>query len=466
MSAALLTAVIAAFAAMPASAAKRPLTTGFFDGGFSLPASDARVPRFDLAKQSGARLVRIVVPWSEVAPVAPQAGFNARNPADPGYRWQTTDDAVREARSRGLDVLLTFLSAPSWAEAPGRPGSAPAGTWRPSPAAVGDFASALARRYSGRFADPAGGILPPVRRYQVWNEPNLDNYLSPQYSGSRLRSPALYRAMLNRAYHRIKAVSRKNTVVEAGTAPFGDHRVGGRRTDPALFLREMLCVRLLNKKLRKLSCKDPAHLDAIAHHPYGVRAPDVPALSRDDVTVADASKLVKVLRFAERNRLVRPRKVKQFWVTELAWDSKPPDPDGVPAARQARWLAQSFYLLWKQGVNTITWFQVMDDAEGRGYPFTGQGGVFTVDGTPKPSADAFRFPFAAQRLDRRRVRVWTKAPRSGRVSFQRRAGSSWKTIGTARSGTSNIAFKTVRVRGRAELRALTRGVASRSYPVR
>lgn len=43
------------------------------------------------------------------------------------------------------------------------------------------------------------------------------------------------------------------------------------------------------------------------------------------------------LRRAQRSGRISPRGRKRLWVTEVSWDSSPPDPRGVPAARHARW---------------------------------------------------------------------------------------------------------------------------------
>ena len=113
----------------------------------------------------------------------------------------------------------------------------PGGTWKPDPGALADFMRALATRYSGEFGD-----LPRVRHFQVWNEPNLSFYLSPQREGEREVSPAYYREMLNAAYAAIKGVHADNQVLSAGTAPFGDKR-GDERVRPLEFLRNLLCLR-------------------------------------------------------------------------------------------------------------------------------------------------------------------------------------------------------------------------------
>ena len=53
------------------------------------------------------------------------------------------------------------------------------------------FAVAAARRYSGTFKAPDGRILPPVRHWLAWNEPNNPAFLRPQYRtvGGKLGDP-------------------------------------------------------------------------------------------------------------------------------------------------------------------------------------------------------------------------------------------------------------------------------------
>ena len=49
-----------------------------------------------------------------------------------------------------------------------------------------DFAIALAKRYKGR-----------VHYYEVWNEPNLPWFFTPQLKNGKFVSPANYRALVN-----------------------------------------------------------------------------------------------------------------------------------------------------------------------------------------------------------------------------------------------------------------------------
>jgi len=140
--------------------------------------------------------------------------------------------------------------------------------------------------------------------------------------------------------------------------------------------------------------------------------------------VPDLGKLTRVVRAAVRDRTALPARRKQLWVTEISWDSNPPDPYGVPEARHARWLEQAIETLWKQGVDVMTWFQVRDQAEGEGWQFGNQSGVFLRDGRPKRAATAFHFPFVAKRVGRG-VRYWLRAPATGTITIQTKVGGRW-----------------------------------------
>jgi len=242
--------------------------------------------------------------------------------------------------------------------------------------------------------------------------------------------------MLNAAYAGIKSVARSNLVVSAGTAPYGDPSPGGRRVMPVRFWRSLLCVE--GRRLRAVRCSRPARLDAISHHPYAVRGPRSRAVNADDAAIPDVHKLVRVVRAAVRQRRVLPQSRKRIWVTEVSWDSRPPDPRGVPAATHARWLEDSFFQLWRQGVDTITWFGVRDQPPSPSYAETYQSGVLFADGRPKLAARAFRFPFVMTRRSRGGAVAWGRAPVGGAVVIEQRRGRRWrarKTLRARRHGT-------------------------------
>jgi hypothetical protein len=428
---AILVALLATLAAAPAAQAARPLHIGFLD---SVYASDERDPWLDRTAALNADTVRIDIGWPAPAGPTRPPGFDARNPADPQYDFSRADASIVAARSRGLQVIASFTGAPAWADRPGRPASVTPGTWKPSPQALEEYGAALARRYSGTFPDPArpGQTLPRVKAFQVWNEPNLSKYLNPQWTRTRATSPKLYRGMLNGFYRGVKSVDSRARVVTAGTAPFGDPGFGGRRIPPARFWRELLCLRLSSGRLSRIGCSNPARFDVLAHHPYSIGRPRRRAINPDDVSIPDIGKLTKVLRKAESTGRALPRKRHPIWVTETSYDSRPPDPDGVPAATHARWLEEAFFLLWRQGVDTITWFQIRDQLPEPSFAATNQSGVYLADGRAKLAARAFRFPLVAERASARSHRVWGRSPLAGNLVIERRpaTSSNWQRVRT------------------------------------
>ncbi|MGH2840272.1 MAG: hypothetical protein ACRDKY_05535, partial [Solirubrobacteraceae bacterium] len=334
------------------------------------------------------------------------------------------------------------------------PATAQPGSWRPRPAAVADYGAALARRYSGRYPDPGnpGTPLPRAAGFQVWNEPNLPQYLSPQWAGNRVASAPHYRLMLNAVYRAVKAIAPRALVVTAGTAPYGDPAPGGQRVMPARFWRSVLC---LKRGVRPLPCRAPARFDVLAHHPYPHGSPRTRAAGGDDVAIADMRKLRRILRVAQRTGRALPRGPrKRLWVTEISYDSAPQDPAGVPEGRHARWMAETFYLLWRAGVDTITWFRILDAAPMPTFGETNQSGLLGLDGRPKVAARAFAFPFVAERAGRRRLRVWGRSPVAGRVRIERLRRGRWRhvrSIAAQRHGT--FLLRIPAVRGRDRLRA-------------
>ncbi len=416
-------------------------SAGFVDDpAFQSPISSVRGLWLSRAQQLGSTSVRLGVAWNTIAPSSLPSGFNASNPGDPHYDWTTLDAAIRSAAAHGQSVLLAVNRAPSWAEGPNIPSYAQPGSWEPSPRALGQFAHALALRYSGHFPDPLrpGHTLPKVSYFQAWNEPNIPLYLMPQWvrssTGAILPvSPGIYRSMLNAFYSAVKAVQPHSFVLAAGTAPYGDPP-GVNRMTPVVFDREMFCM---TPGLRPKSCPDPPHLDAIDNHPYGA-SPTLPALLPDDVRLPDTGKLWRILHAAERYHRALPAGPKTIWITELAWDTRPPDPQGISAAQQARYLALGFYESWIQGVSHLYWFMIRDPVSP---PVSLIGdGLYYADGVAKPAAQAFRFPFVAVTAPHRKVTLWGQAPAAGTVAIDKRAGSRWKQVLRLKTNADGIFY--------------------------
>jgi hypothetical protein len=442
---------------MPAAAQAGPLRLGFTDREFFQTDAIDRDIGLQRTRALRASLVRLATGWREIATSRPPTRALARDPAWPGYSWGSLDAAVIAVASQHRVPVLSFTGAPDWAEGRNRPrvsyGAQP-GTWKPSGSAYRDFAEAAARRYSGHFQG-----LPAVRYLEAWNEPNLVRYLSPQWQRRKGKlvpvSPASYRSLQNGFYNGVKAGNPRARVITAGTAPFGDPVAGGFRMPPAFFWRQVFKARV--------------KFDVLAHHPYSTGSPSHRAINPDDVAIPDLGKLTRPLRKAIRKGKVLPRRSKPLWITEVSWDTKPPDPDGVPAGKQARWVEGAFYKLWRQGVDAIVWFHLRDEARGDGYPFTYQSGVYqrgpTVDqDSPKPAVRAFRFPFTAYR-SKGVARLWGIAPKKGKLEIQVRSGGSWKHLATVRAKGGRIFSRRLPVARGKVLRAVQGNESSLTWGV-
>jgi cellulase (glycosyl hydrolase family 5) len=392
----------------------------------------------------GTQMIRVAVNWDQIAPASRPSGFSASNPNSPGYNWASVDQQVQQLTAEGFQVMLTIDGAPRWAEGPGKPSWAPAGTWEPSAADFGAFATAIARRFDGQTPG-----LPRVTLWQPWNEPNLDVYLSPQWDqnshgGFVEAAPAIYRKMLNAFYSSVKAVSSANYVITAGTAPYG-LPPGGARMGPVTFDQYLFC---LNTNDKKVGCNDPAHFNAIDHHPYGVEGPTWHAINSYDVAVPDIYKLTRVLKVAERDHTVLPAGGKSVWVTEVSWNTNPPERGGVSVTQAAHWLEQTLYVLWSQGVSHVCWYQLAD-----GGPGNYNSGVYFEGGRAKPGTTAFRFPFLTNRRNSSTVVAWGRSPAAGQLRIQRHTSHGWTVLAQFAVSQGEVFHLPLAVHGAAQLRA-------------
>jgi hypothetical protein len=159
---------------------------------------------------------------------------------------------------------------------------------------------------------------------------------------------------------------------------------------------------------------------------------------------------------ARAGHLVRPNPA--FWVTEFSWDSRPPDPQGVPSAVLSRWVADALYRMWADGVSLVTWFQVRDQPFATSYY---QSGLWYLSGKQKPALRAFRFPFLA--LPRGgRVFVWGRTPAGGqgRVAVEWSGGGAWRKVATLVPDRYGVFHALLRAPVHGRLRARVSGEAS------
>lgn len=447
---------------------------------FLSPSAEVRDEALTHARRAGASIVRIPVDWRSIVEATPAPGSDLIDPASGAYSFGTLDAAVQSVVADGFTPLLVIFDAPTFAEAPERWRYAYRGSWDPDPQALQTFATAVARRYDGSFPDPQspGAALPRVKLFQAWNEPNLPEYLEPQWIVRRGRwvafSATMYRAMLDAVYAGVKSVASADVVVSAGVAPNGDP-AGVGRTTPVQFLRAMLCLPEAH-----VSCPQPARFDVLAFHPLSVGDPDLAAASSLEVSISDAAKVMALLARAEQRHTILPAGPKSVWVTELNWESDPPARNGVPGRLQARWVSRALHRLWVAGVTLVDWQLLVDPypalplrepngavvmiSRPAGLYAPGPGGE-VAEAQPKPFLRGFALPFDPLRVDRRRVRLWALAARPGEpISLQRRTGAgTWRTIASLHADGHAILNVLTGLRGRVTLRL--RAASLTSAPV-
>src|SRR5215210_5712718 len=129
---------------MPAIAgAARQLDTGIQDPLDPNFGETDRSSVFDVVRSEGARVVRVPVTWSSIAPAEPA---NPADPEDPRYDWRWLDERVAAIHSAGLESLLVLYTAPTWARRRQPDGQR---SRVPVTSDFAAFAMAAARRYDG-----------------------------------------------------------------------------------------------------------------------------------------------------------------------------------------------------------------------------------------------------------------------------------------------------------------------------
>jgi hypothetical protein len=200
----------------------------------------------------------------------------------------------------------------------------------------------------------------------------------------------------------------------------------------------------------------PVNLDVLSHHPISLEHPPTyHAINADDAATSDIDKLRRVAHAAAQAGVLASGNL-PIWATELWWISRPPSqfPEAVSVRKQARFLEQALYVLWKQRVSAAFQYLIRDPGGNNRY----QTGLFFNDGTKKPAFTAFRFPFVTDRLSRKRVRAWGISPASGRVKIQGKQGGGWKTLERVRARNGKVF--TTNLRGKKRMRAQVGGEKS------
>ena len=366
--------------AKPVKASSRQMLIGFFDEPHTLYGEPAFY--FPILQELHAQVIRVNLYWGGKFGVANRRPFDGSDPADPAYNWSLYDRLVSFASQYGVRVLFSIYGTPSWANGGRGLNHAPA-----KPKALADFAFAAATRYSGTYPVPdgSGRLLPAVRLWLAWNEPNNPVFLSPQYKrvrrAWRIQSASAYARICRAVDQGVHETQLSGETVACGaTGPRGNNQPGSSRpsVSPIAFLQA----------LKKAGLKK-SQFDVYAHHPYYGSASEGPTsrpptlkrgLPPTAVTLANIGSLLSVL-----SRLYGS---KHLWITEYGYQTNPPDKQfGVSLDKQAAYLTQAFGIARANPrIDMMLWFMVQDEPVISGW----QSGLMTVDHTHKPAFAAFQ----------------------------------------------------------------------------
>jgi Cellulase (glycosyl hydrolase family 5) len=366
--------VISAIAA-PASFAAQRMWVGFHDDP-SFRWSNDRQALIAKSAETNATIVRLLVQWNVVAKTRPA---NGADPFDAAYNFDDIDDAVRAAQEEDQEVILTISGTPSWANGGKTPNV--------MPTRLGDytsFARAIASRYSGRFTG-----YPFVRFWAIWNEPNLQRFLTPQFNAQgRSVAPANYAKLAAAGYAGVKAGNPLAKVAIGETSARGSDKPTGIRPDhsPGKFAE---LVAKANPRLK---------FDAWGEHPY----PFVPSLPPTAKVKWPNVSLSSLPQLEDRLKTLFKRKSVPIWVTEYGHQTKPPEALGVSYATQAKYIQQSISIVAGYPfVDMFIWFIFQDDPNHQDDPGQEwQSGVYAQNGSPKGTSPD-RFTASARPLDAR-----------------------------------------------------------------
>ncbi|MDX6474987.1 MAG: hypothetical protein QOH95_498 [Gaiellaceae bacterium] len=348
-----LIALLAAPAATVHAAQKMPI--GFFDD----PAfrwSPARADNLRQAGVAGASVVHTTATWATIAPKKPA---NAANGDDPAYRLDDLDELVFRSGIYGLRVMIDINGTPKWANGGKAPNVMPKRL-----ADLTTFSKMLATRYNGRNGHGA------VALWSVWNEPNLQLFLTPQFAGKKIVGPANYGKLFKAAYAGLKAGNPLAKVAIGETSARG-------RDKPLAGVSATIAPGTFAKLLAKVP---GLKFDAWAHHPYPT-SPNLPPTQKvryPNVTLSTLPKFETDLKsFFHRSVPV--------WITEYGHETKPPDPHGVSYAKQAAYAVQALTIAKNDpNVQMFIWFVFHDTV---GNPW--QSGLYGSAGNQKPAYDKF-----------------------------------------------------------------------------
>lgn len=367
------------------------LLVGINDEAFTLYGDPSSA--FETLQSLRTQVLRVNLYWggNRYAVANKKPVGDPTDPGDPSYNWALYDRLARYAQTYGIQLLLSIVGTPAWANHGAGKNHAPTNFND-----LESFAHAAALRYSGFYVPPASqqlptlesptDPLPAVKMWTAWNEPNNPVFLAPQYKRVHkkwiVESAYNYARICNAIYAGVHAARESQTQPLTGekvacgvTDPRGNDNAGSTRAsvDPLSFLTAA----------HKYGMKK---FDAYAHNPYasaGTEAPSYVPKGKDKrrIQMGNIGILLALVK-----KYYGP---KHLWITEYGYQTNPPDKTimGVSWAKQATYVRQAFAIARKNPrIDVMLWFLVRDQPQIGGW----QSGLETVTDVKKPAWTAFR----------------------------------------------------------------------------
>jgi len=387
---------------------------------------EGRGEALDKLRATGARVVRISMPWRMVAgntgACAGQTPELLRDHNHPCYNWGVFDQVIQGARQRQMDIVASIYEIPSWVNESDQ--ASYTGTdalfasrvvphWQA-------FQFAAASRYN--TSSPYGF----VRYWTIHNEPNSAIFWTP-IKTSAARYPVLFRAVAPE----IRAASPSALIAGGPTGPRSTVK-------PGKWLKAVLPAMTRNGSR--------PFLDAWAHNPYAGLpvGPRVRATRLPDIGISNIADLVKLL-----DSYAVTRK-KPIWATEFAWQTSPPDRlFGTAPVNQATYLAEALDIMEStKRFRMAIWYALVDPTD---IPGDFQSGFYTATGAVKPSLAMFMRPISRSVVKAKRgtaVRIWgasVVSPGTPQIQISLN-GKSFKKVAGQRRGSTGTTSVTVMAR--------------------
>ena len=277
----------------------------------------------------GLRWVRVEADWDYIQPTSASTSD-----------WSATDEVVKAAESAGISVDLVIDDSPAWANSSDSGGTF---TQPTSASAFATFAGQVAAHYG-----PLG-----VHAYEIWNEPNIQQFWLPA------PNPSFYTSMLKDSYAAIKAVQPDSTVISGGLSPASTDGTNYNAID---FVTDMYAD------------GGGGSFDALGYHAYSY-----PALAGTEESWSGWSQMDQTSPSIRSVMEANGDGGKQIWITEVGAPSAGPDGVGtaaqaeeitqvVQAAKSTPWIGETFFYTYQDSAINPDYF-----------------GLLNADGSQKPA---------------------------------------------------------------------------------